>query len=679
MPFPLVGRLEPLEWPSLLLGLFLLMLESVLRFITSRLPGIVIAMFEKFIKQLYKLFLPRAARERSFVHKIADATDFVKLCTLFGYRVEEHIVRTTDGYLLGVHRLRHSKGDMAKNIDSRDLPPKPVVYLHHGLLMNSEIWVCLENPNMSLPFILVEAGYDVWLGNNRGNKYSKKHITLSSNEDAFWNFSMDEFALYDIPDTIDYILSTAKQRTLAYVGFSQGTAQAFGSFSINPRLNEKIRVFVALAPAMAPRGLRLGIVDSLVKASPSLMYLFFGRQAILSSTIFWQSIMYHPLFVRVIDMALSRLFNWSGNNISLQQKFASYSHLYSFTSVKCVVHWFQIMRNRCFQMYDDDLSSPVRFYGQAFYKVAQFPTKNIQSPIYLIYGTTDSLVDIDSMLRELPPHAVAIPVKDHEHLDIIWGRDVHRLVLPHVTQILDEYSSSETYHDTADDALLCRKSLEAFEPCDRFVSASSVLHVEPGFERPASVFGSSSFDLSISESEKEVDNLTSGQQRGHSKMRSPSSSSIDTIKHSTRSSPMTSEFSDKNDVTVTITNTTNVDSSQEHDQPQHTSSHTTAASSTFSSDGIIFKSADPVTGISRPKTTAPQKRYNRSKSPIVKLKERVTADQVSAASSGAEVESTSPSAKSSPNRVATAIKSTYAKHIGNIGNIFTNENDHSES
>ena len=50
------------------------------------------------------------------------------------------------------------------------------------------------------------------------------------------------------------MLKVTKQKNLAYIGFSQGTAQAFAGLSLSPELNDKIRLFIALAPATRPPG-----------------------------------------------------------------------------------------------------------------------------------------------------------------------------------------------------------------------------------------------------------------------------------------------------------------------------------------------------------------------------------------------------------------------------------------
>ena len=92
------------------------------------------------------------------------------------------------------------------------MPPRPAVYLVHGVLDSSFTW--LHNAaDESLAYLLADAGFDVWLGNMRGNSFSREHSTLrpkSSARDlrAFWDFSIDEIALYDLPACIYYILQT---------------------------------------------------------------------------------------------------------------------------------------------------------------------------------------------------------------------------------------------------------------------------------------------------------------------------------------------------------------------------------------------------------------------------------------------------------------------------------------
>ncbi|KAK4236752.1 Alpha/Beta hydrolase protein [Achaetomium macrosporum] len=451
MHIPFLGRLNITEYVALVGSFLLVGLEAFIRVFTLALPPTLLELLYGLSRRLFnKLTTPaqkRAERRRKSIStSIRNTSDFVDLCAMFGYTAEEHVVQTKDGYLLGLHRLAWRKGEEDTKVNHRGAKSvkKRVVYLHHGLLMNSEVWVCLTDEQRALPFALVEKGYDVWLGNNRGNKYSKKSIHSSPTSVKFWNFSIDEFAFHDIPDSINYILETTGQQSLSYIGFSQGTAQAFASLAVHPKLNDQVNVFIALAPAMSPAGLSNGVVDALVKASPQVLFLLFGRRSILSSATMWESLLYPPLFTKLIDLGLSFLFNWRTQNISASQKLAAYPHLYSFTSTKSVVHWFQIIRTKSFQMYDDDVHPPLLLTSSSKYtKVARYPTRNIKTPVVLVYGGSDSLVDIKAMLRELPHQTVANEIPHYEHLDFLWARDVDEQVFPHVFDALESFVGAE--------------------------------------------------------------------------------------------------------------------------------------------------------------------------------------------------------------------------------------------
>ncbi|KAK6454718.1 triglyceride lipase-cholesterol esterase [Scheffersomyces xylosifermentans] len=460
MYVPLLGRLGWLDWPVIATSFALAWVEFIVSVITALLPSSVLDFFAVATTTMYSLFTTNpvalsstgdnvsndSTAEESYHPKytylvrdldiskekydlmigLLNSTSIDQMCNLFGYDVEGRIVQTKDDYLLTVHRI-------VGRDDSARVPNGKVVYLHHGLLMSSDVWVTMLDKYSNLPFILYDLGYDVWLGNNRGNKYSQKHLHYKTHTERFWDFSMDEFAIFDIPNTIEYILNATNKSKLTYVGFSQGSAQAFASVSVNSELNDKIEKLIAISPATTPHGLYSKFLDFFLKASPNIFFLLFSRKILMPSIFFWQRIMYPPLYDNMIDISNYILFNWKSANISKIQKLSSYAHLYSSTSVKTVVHWFQIMSSKNFQMYHDSYS---KLSGLT---PISYPLKNIRVPIHLIYGDIDSLVDIDVMKSQLPHKTTtAHAVHNHEHLDNLWGEDVYEQVFKQVLHALGE-------------------------------------------------------------------------------------------------------------------------------------------------------------------------------------------------------------------------------------------------
>ena len=79
-----------------------------------------------------------------------------------------------------------------------------MVLLQHGFMDSADIWVLRDDVESSLTgkapaYSLVDLDHDVWLGNNRGNKYSLEHKTLTPNDKSFWDFSFEEMGDYDMP------------------------------------------------------------------------------------------------------------------------------------------------------------------------------------------------------------------------------------------------------------------------------------------------------------------------------------------------------------------------------------------------------------------------------------------------------------------------------------------------
>ena len=103
---------------------------------------------------------------------------------------------------------------------------KPVL-MQHGHYMDSLIWFKEKKVGKPLPLQLFDAGYDVWLGNNRGSYNCELQSSRHNerNQKEVWDWSYADMAKYDLPAFILKIEQVTGKDQVAYIGYDQGATQ----------------------------------------------------------------------------------------------------------------------------------------------------------------------------------------------------------------------------------------------------------------------------------------------------------------------------------------------------------------------------------------------------------------------------------------------------------------------
>ena len=152
----------------------------------------------------------------------------------YGYDLEEHPVTTSDGYILPIWHI------------SPKTPNGKVVFLQHGLCDTA--WTFFQSAENSISFLLLKEGYDIWLGNVRGNLFTS-HKTKDKNKlnGEFYEYSIDDFVQTDLPTMVNYVKAKTGVKKMSYIGHSQGTTMFFMLNMHNPSFaQENFDKFVAL-------------------------------------------------------------------------------------------------------------------------------------------------------------------------------------------------------------------------------------------------------------------------------------------------------------------------------------------------------------------------------------------------------------------------------------------------
>ncbi|EFC44234.1 predicted protein [Naegleria gruberi] len=386
----------------------------------------------------------------SFVNAQDPKSNVTQLIQYWGYPVEQHYVTTTDGFILSVQRIPYGRSSLSRQIPK---DKKKVVFLQHGFLDCSATWVN-NLPYQSLGYILADAGFDVWLGNARGNEYSNRNIYHSKHDKQFWNFSWDEIsilneemAIYDLTAMVDYALKVSGQPKLAYVGHSQGTTMGFECFSSNADSNtkypacpkdftNKISIFIAIAPVTYLEHVNSPMMEALAKLHVDEILEFLGVGDFLPTTQQLEKwipgICSNSILQKAVCMNVYCIMSGCDGleNKANSSRLPLYmDRLPAGTSTMNAGHWAQLVRSKKFQMFDYHFGNYDHYHQVS---APQIELSNLHVDIAIYHGGLDILADyndVKKLLSKLPKERLknVMFFSDFGHIDLVWGINNYQL------------------------------------------------------------------------------------------------------------------------------------------------------------------------------------------------------------------------------------------------------------
>ncbi|KAJ2940310.1 hypothetical protein O0L34_g11894 [Tuta absoluta] len=353
---------------------------------------------------------------------------------LNGYVVESHDVTTSDGYILGLRRIPY-----ARNVTSETADPKrPVVFLMHGFGGQWMNYLGPLAPELSMGYNLVDAGFDVWIGNARGNIFSRRHISLNPDDPVqkfkFWDFSWAEIGLYDLPAMIDYALQHTGNKQLYYIGGSQGGTTFLVMSSRKPEYNAKI----AYAHLLAGVGYQKHFPNKQLTSIASASDIFMGITNALGQVELTEE------FLKLLTPGNGTGILFGGpsddpNNTQVVNNKEG-AELYGGTSFKALYHYCQNVRDKLFRSFQYDALTNVAKYGSI--NAPLYDLSKITSSVTMHYGPADEVLselDVLAMVKDMPntvPRKVASPTFGHS--DYLLSKDAKHLVTDFIIQSIKD-------------------------------------------------------------------------------------------------------------------------------------------------------------------------------------------------------------------------------------------------
>ena len=283
---------------------------------------------------------------------------------------------------------------------------------------------CKNRFGKTLSYVLSACGYDVWLSNIRGNKYTTNHTLLDTNEPEFWKFSLDELSQIDLPAVIDYVTSVANSSKVCYIGYSMGTTLMFQLLAAQPEYSKIIEPFIAMAPVVY-----MGRIPKTLMRFKT-WYPFFR--------LFPNRLIKHSI---IRKMFVSFFHN---HDLSSRSEYVNQlsSHTIDQTSTLVIAHYLQLMTNNNFVHFDWGLFDNYRLYASP--EPPQYSLANITSAkIALIQASNNDVFsdvrDVNRLKRELKVKLLldyCIPDKQWVHADYIFDERLDKYVVSVIFHLL---------------------------------------------------------------------------------------------------------------------------------------------------------------------------------------------------------------------------------------------------
>jgi len=112
--------------------------------------------------------------------------------------------------------------------------------------------------------------------------------------------------------------------------------------------------------------------------------------------------------------------------------------MYSYSSVKILVHWFQLYSSKYFQMYDETLMKSTRGYTSIVPPI--YDLGQINCPIAIFWGGRDNIPNTQFLLKTLPKDKLKLVQcqKNYEHLDFMWAKNAKKDIFEKIIKLYDE-------------------------------------------------------------------------------------------------------------------------------------------------------------------------------------------------------------------------------------------------